>query len=73
MTVLLKLLLPLVKSIIKIKNVVLKNILKKSKSIFQNQELYKNVFFFFTPYNGQPNINSKIIWRLVHVLTNRTQ
>lgn len=46
---------------------------KKSKSIFQNQELYKNVFFFFTPYNGQPNINSKIIWRLVHVLTNRTQ
>lgn len=25
---------------------VLKNIFKKSKSIFQNQELYKNVFFF---------------------------
>lgn len=68
MTVLLKLLLPLVKSIIKIKNVSF----KKSKSIFQNQELYKNVFFFFTPYNGQPNINSTI-WRLVHVLTNRTQ
>lgn len=73
MTVLLKLLLPLVKSIIKIKNVVLKNIFKKSKSIFQNQELYKNCLLFFTPYNGQPNINSKIFWRLVHVLTNRTQ
>lgn len=60
MTVLLKLLLPLVKSIIKIKNVSFKNFFKKSKSIFQNQELYKNVFFFLPHTMDSQTLTQKL-------------
>lgn len=39
---------------------VLKNIFKKSKSIFQNQELYKNVFFFLPHTMDSQTLTQKL-------------